>query len=444
MASTEQAVFICAIFLLLKEYVSFRNETNIHNSEQLFNRQFLSLSHTQSDALCKKRRHWAIHWQARQKEQSHGPLWPDMILESSEGRRLRIGYLSADFCNHPVGRFMLPILENHDRENTEVWGISCGPHQDWISKHIKDRCEHWMDCRFHSDAQAARLIADLRLDVLVELGGYTSGSRLGILVHRPAPIQLVRDSLPTYLDCIDGWLGDEVLFGGLSPTDRNTQELLMIQGGYMVFNPGGALPSPVREASERFRFGSFNHARKLSDASIDLFCSVMQACPNAELVLKSISFHEEAEKTRIRQRFERFGLNQDRLILLGWIEGGVNHLQLYRYMDVALDPIPYGGATTTAEALWMGVPVVSLRGEGMVGRLSATLLHNAGLEQWIAGSKDDYVRIAKSLAMQGTRSSYERALLRNKMEDSDLANGARLSTELERIYRDLRDKLSFC
>ena len=99
-----------------------------------------------------------------------------------------------------------------------------------------------------------------------------------------------------------------------------------------------------------------NHARKLSEASIDLFCSVMKACPNAELVLKSISFHEDAEKTRIQQRFKNAGLDPNRLKLLSWVEGGINHLQLYRHMDVALDPIPYGGATTTAEALWMGVP----------------------------------------------------------------------------------------
>ena len=139
-----------------------------------------------------------------------------------------------------------------------------------------------------------------------------------------------------------------------------------------------------------------------NDASIDLFCEVMRACPDSELVLKSISFHEEAEQERIRQRFERAGLDPERLILLGWIEGGIHHLQLYSQLDVALDPIPYGGATTTVEALWMGVPVVSLQGEGMVGRLSASLLHHAGFSQWIAESIEEYVDIAQNLALQGT------------------------------------------
>ena len=180
-----------------------------------------------------RRREWALHWEELQQQKSYGPIWPDLLLEPFKGRRLRIGYLSADFCNHPVGRFLLPILENHDRKKVEVWGISCGPHHDWISEHLQNRCEHWLDCRFHSDNEAARLIADLRLDVLVELGGYTSGSRLGILVHRPAPIQLsyLGFPAPTYLNCIDGWLGDEVLFGGLSPTDRNAHQLAEDQRG---------------------------------------------------------------------------------------------------------------------------------------------------------------------------------------------------------------------
>ena len=420
-------------------------DTKISNSEQLFNRQFLSLSHDQSETRCKKRKEWAMCWEADQIEKIYGPLWPDLLLEPRKQRRLRVGYLSADFCNHPVGRFMLPILEHHDREKIEIWGINCSRHHDWISKQLQDFCEHWLDCRFYNNNQAARLISDLRLDVLVELGGYTSGSRLEILLHRPAPIQLsyLGFPAPTYLNCIDGWLGDKILFEGLSPTDRNAHTLLNIKGGYMMFDPGGALPSPERESGKRFRFGSFNHARKLSEASIDLFCSVMKACPNAELVLKSISFHEDAEKTRIQQRFKNAGLDPNRLKLLSWVEGGINHLQLYRHMDVALDPIPYGGATTTAEALWMGVPVISLLGTGMVGRLSASLLHHAGLEYLIAKDIEEYVEIARHLASKGPREQGQRLNLREILQQSQVAKSARLSRELEKIYEGARQKLRY-
>ena len=443
----EQALFEMCDFEAAERICSSQKlDKDIANTEQLFNRQFLSLSKEQSDSLCKKRNEWAKQWETNQKHKSHGPLWPDLLLEPSDNRRLRIGYLSADYCNHPVGRFLLPILNNHNRSEVEVWGISCGPHSDWISEHIQKSCEHWLDCRFLSDTQASRLIADLRLDILIELGGYTSGSRLGILTHRPAPIQLsyLGFPAPTYLDSVDGWLGDGVLFEGLSPTDRNAHALLTIKGGYMAFDPGGTLPSPVRSAGNKFRFGSFNHARKLSKSSIGLFCSVMRACPEAELVLKSISFHEEAEKTRIRKCFERAGLDPGRLKLLDWIEGGINHLQLYSHMDVGLDPIPYGGATTTAEALWMGVPVITLKGNGMVGRLSASLLHHAGLKHWIADDKHSYVEIAKKLSSEGPRKDKARLKLRSVLEKSALADGARLSEELEAIYKNLREKINYC
>ena len=385
----EQALCEMCKFETARKICDLRGvDADLNSNEKLFNRQFLSLSHSQTEDLCKTRQGWASHWEMVQKQQSYGPLYKDLIQEPNEGRRLRVGYLSADFCNHPVGRFLIPVIKNHDRKKVEVWGISCGPHRDWISEQLQSYFDHWLDCQFHNDALAARLIADLRLDVLVELGGYTSGSRLGILVHRPAPIQLsyLGFPAPTYLNCIDGWLGDKVLFGGLSKTDRQAHTLLEIKGGYMVFDPGGTLPSPQRKTGKLFRFGSFNHARKLNDSTIDLFCKVLNACPNTELVLKSISFHERKERERTRQRFIKAGLDSDRLILLEWIEGGINHLQLYANMDVALDPIHDGGATTTAVALWMGVPVVSMLEDGMVGRLSASLLKYAGLK---SGSQNE-------------------------------------------------------
>ena len=158
----------------------------------------------------------------------------------------------------------------------------------------------------------------------------------------------------------------------------------------MVFDTGGELPTPKRTAGSRFRFGSFNHARKLTDATIDLFCDVMAANPGTELVLKSISFCEDAEKQRIRGRFEKRGLESKRLNLLDWVEGGINHLELYSEVDVALDPIPYGGATTTAEALWMGVPVLTLAGKGMVGRLAASLLIYGNQTNLVSYTKEEY------------------------------------------------------
>ena len=207
----------------------------------------------------------------------------------------------------------------------------------------------------------------------------------------------------------------------------------------MVFDSGGELPLPKRTNAKRFRFGSFNHARKLTKSTIDLFCRVMAANPESELVLKSISFCELAEKQRIRKRFEEAGLASKRLILLNWVEGGLNHLQRYSEIDVALDPIPYGGATTTAEALWMGVPVVTLAGKGMVGRLAASLLVHGNQADWVARDSESYVAIASGLANAGKR---ERtiALAAAHITKVCLADGYRLSQELEKHYWALRQE----
>jgi predicted O-linked N-acetylglucosamine transferase (SPINDLY family) len=395
----------------------------------LFSQQFLGIGTAPADssALAAQARQWEVRCQ----QTSVGPLWPDL---------LRVGYLSADLCNHPVGRFLLPVLGNHDRSVVETWAVSCGSHDDWITEHLRQRVDHWLDVRFHSAQQAARLIADLRLDVLVELGGFTGESGLEILCHRPAPVQLsyLGYPAPTYLRCIDGWLGDAVLFEQLNATDQHAHPLLCLEGGYMVFDSGGELPTPQRSSGQRFRFGSFNHARKLSDATISLFCQVLAANPGSELVLKSISFREAAEQQRIRQRFTAAGLAPDRLTLLDWVEGGLHHLQRYSAIDVALDPVPYGGATTTAEALWMGVPVVALAGRGMVGRLAASLLVHGGQGQWLARSEAEYVAIASRLAAAGPRQGAKRLALRQQLQQSPLGDGQRLSRALEQHYQQLR------
>lgn len=385
-----------------------------------------------------ERRHLAQAWERRKRKEGVGPLWADKIREPLEGRRLRVGYLSADLCRHPVGRFLLTVLQEHDREAIELWGLNCGPHKDNTTEALRSCCDHWMELRFGGDLDTARRIADENLDVLVELGGYTGFSRIGTLVHKPVPVQLsyLGYFAPTYLQAIDGWVGDDVLFGHMSPIDRVAHQQVMIKGGYMAYSEAD-LPPVRRVTDQRFRFGSFNHSRKLSAGAVQLFCAVMAAAPKALLVLKSVSFIEEAEQKRIRKVFKQAGLEPDRIIILPWVEGRIGHLNSYAEIDVALDPLPYGGATTTCEALLMGVPVVTIAGQGMVERLSASILSSAGLSNYIATSAERYIRIAQELADQGPRLTKQRQDLRKTTQESDLGNGRRLARELEHHYLTL-------
>ena len=366
-------------------------------------------------------------------------LWADRIRDPDPDRPLRVGYLSPDFCNHPVGRFMAPILAGHDRGQVEVVGLSCGRHHDSQHERLKGLCDHWHDLRFGDDLHVARCLADLQLDVLVELGGHTADQRLRPLTARPAPIQLSYLGYPasTFLSCIDGWIGDAVVFGPKQHQQTGPHErLLRLPRCYLAFEPQPDTPEPERSAPDsRFRFGSFNHSRKLSDRSLDLFAAVLRAVPESLLVLKSTTFVEEAERLRITARLAERGIGSDRLELLEWAAAGTDHLALYGRMDVAIDTLPYSGTTTTCEALWMGVPVLTVLGEVMVDRQSAAVLAGADLGAAIARSEPDLVRRAQRMAERGPRSDQDRQTLRAHIAQSSLADTAGLVRDLEDLYR---------
>lgn len=405
--------------------------------DHLFNIQFLGAGyHLILPAALEE---WAKTWEERKlKEANIGMLWADVIRTPIKNRKIRVGYLSADWSNHPVCRFMMPILKNHDRKQVEIWGICSSPHRDIGNEIAKQNCDHWLDILHASDLEAARIISDLKLDVLVELGGYTGYSRISALIYKAAPVQLsyLGYFAPTYLNAIDGWIGDNTLFAGLNEVDKTAHKLWNIKGGYMAYESQIKLPSIGDIDRKIFRFGSFNHSRKLNPESIALYARVLQKVPNSELALKSVSFIEAAERKRITEALEKAGIQKERLILLDTTETSEKHLKLYEEMDVALDPFPYGGATTSCEALVMGVPVVTLSGEGMVRQLSSSILASAGLNKLIATNEIDYIEIANTLADKGVRNRKNRNKLRAKVLSSPLCDGKRLSNELERIYRD--------
>tara|TARA_B100000674_G_C37979240_1_gene981102 strand:+ start:2802 stop:4988 length:2187 start_codon:yes stop_codon:yes gene_type:complete len=381
-------------------------------------------------------------WEEQTKRKGVGTIWRDHIHSRSHNRRLKVGYLSSDLNRHPVGRFLLPILKEHDHTSVEVYGLSTSQVHDEITQELKNNCDQWHDLQHRCALEVARQIADLQLDILVELGGFTSQSPIEVLVHRPSPIQLSYLGYcgPTYLQSIDGWIGDTELFGGLNTVDRDAHSLLNITDGYMAYVPETYPTIKEPDHTRLFRFGSFNHSRKLTDSSIDLFCSVLKACPKTELLLKSVSFVEQAERERTRQRFITAGLSSDRLVIEPWVEGWENHMHCYHGMDVALDALPYGGATTTCEALSMGVPVITLAGGPMVSRLSSSILMSAQHTEWIARTKEQYINIAKSMAMNPTpRTLHQRLRLRNELIQSPLGNGRRVSNELERLYFELHN-----
>jgi protein O-GlcNAc transferase len=382
----------------------------------------------------------AAHWE-QQRGLKPSELWRDRIRDPDPDRRLKVGYLSPDYCNHPVGRFMDPLFALHDRQQVEVVGLSCGSRLDHQHQRLKGLCDAWHDLRFTDDLQMARFLADLQLDVLVDLGGYTADQRLRPLTARPAPIQLSYLGYPasTYLSCMDGWIGDRVVFGPQQEQEKApSEQLICLPRCYLAFRPQEGTPEPDRMApDQRFRFGSFNHSRKFSEACLDLFAAVLQAVPDSLMVLKSITFGEAAERDRIRERLQLRGIAAERLELLEWVPGNASHLELYSQMDAAIDTLPYSGTTTTCEALWMGVPVLTLLGDVMVDRQSAAVLAGADLGSAIARSIPDLLQRAQLLAARGPRMKADRLALREHVAQSPLLDPAGLARALEGLYRQL-------
>ena len=399
--------------------------------DHLFNIQFIGAASqlVKSELLSEI----AQIWENERFLKGIGPLWKDTIRENIKSRKIKIAYLSSDLCNHPVGRFLIPLLETHDKSLFEITCLHCGYKNDGVTKLLSKNCYRWLNLAGIEDIPLARLISDLKIDVVIELGGYTGFSRIGALVYKPAPIQLsyLGYFAPTYLKSIDGWIGDKELFGGLNKKDLN-ENPIYIEGGYMAFKPI-RLPKISTTNAKNIRFGSFNNSRKLNQDCINLFSKIVNQIPNSELVIKSITFIETEEKKRIYNAFIKAGLTPKQIIMLDWIEGTKAHMELYKWVDIALDPFPYGGATTTAEALWMGVPVITLQGEGMVGRLSSSILKSAKCSEWIAKDLVEYTNIAKELASLGPRDIESREHLRKQIKDSSLGDGRRVSIQIENV-----------
>jgi len=363
----------------------------------------------------------------------------NIYLDSVRGERgktrIKVAYMSCDFCDHPVGRYIHPIIESHNKDLFEIWVIDSGSREDNLNKLIRKSCDRYLNIAHMDDVHAARIMADCKLDIIVELGGFTGGSRLSVLVHRPCRRQIsyLGYFSPTYLNCIDAWIGDEALFGGLDKVEKAAHRRLLIKGGYMAFS-GDNFPRAESESGDILAFGCFNHSRKLTMGAIRLFSNVLKTIENSRLVLKSVSFVEDEERRRIEELFAYQGIESGKLVTIPWMQNRHQHLECYNKLDLALDPIPYGGATTTCEALFMGVPVITLEGEGMVGRLSSSILHSCDKHQWVADNEYSFIRIVRQLADQGKRTTRQRRELQDEVKKSALGDTMRLTNELEKHY----------
>lgn len=355
-------------------------------------------------------------------------------------RRLRVGYLSPDFRRHVVMTFIGPVLERHDREKFEVFCFHTHRDKDEVTDRLRSQVEHWSDCGDLSDGAIADRIRAHRIDILVDLAGHTSGHRIGVLAVKPAPIQFTYLGYPntTGLPTVDFRVTDALADPPGRADELNVERLLRLPRPFLCYRPDPKAPDPgpppvLRKGT--VTFGSFNNTLKLSDRFLDLAASVLKAVPGSRLVLKGGALELQPVAGRVRQRFAAAGVAPERVDLRGWTAAVEDHLGAYREIDVALDSFPYNGTTTTCEALWMGVPVVTLRGDRHAARVGASLLGWLGLADLVAGDAEQFVRICVRLAGDVEGAAAFRAGLRERMRASLLVDEAGLTRELERSYQ---------
>ncbi len=355
-------------------------------------------------------------------------------------RKLRVGYVSSDFCTHSVAFFLAPLFEAHDRSEVEIIGYSSGFRHDATTARLKALADEWVDISAMSDDDAAQRTREDRVDVLVDLAGHTRGHRLGVFARAPAPVQVTWLGYPntTGLRTIGYRITDGIVDPEGAVDADHTEQLVRLQNGFLCYEPWDTAPDvapPPSATTGKITFGSFNNLAKIGPSVIAAWSRILRSVEGSRLILKAMPFADSGVQRLFEARFKAHGVARRQLQFYPEAAGVDEHLARYAEIDIALDPFPYCGTTTTCEALWMGVPVISLVGDRHASRVGLDLLTRVGLPEFAAESLDAYVATAFALAADPARLATLRSGLRGQMRHSPLCDAVRFARELEAAYR---------
>ena len=385
----------------------------------------------------------AAHLTARHRElaawiASHAGA-PFVIRQTSLGDRpLRVGYLSADLYSHPVGFFIEPVLTRHDPERVRATCYSLAAKADDTTLRLRHAVPRWHECHDWSDQRLGEQIVNDGIDILVDLVGHTASNRAWLMARKPAPVQALYLGYPctTGMAAMDWLIGDPVV----SPReyhDLYSERVMMLDGCFVCFKPAPDLPQVAPLPADEngvITFGSFNHLPKVSARARALWARVLAAVPDSRLMLKALSLADAGVCEAIWADFEMRGIERERIELLPPSVPLAVHMQDYGRIDIGLDPVPYTASTTTCQALWMGVPVVTLAGRHFHQRMSASVLTYAGLRELVAAEEDEYVALAADLATEQTRLRALRAGMRARLQASALCDTSGMAARIEAAY----------
>jgi predicted O-linked N-acetylglucosamine transferase (SPINDLY family) len=361
---------------------------------------------------------------------------PPRPSDGAAQRRLRVGYVSGDLRSHSVAFFLEPVLAAHDREGFEWFAYSTHARADAVTQRLRAKVDHWVEAAALDDAAlAARVRAD-GIDILVDLAGHTGEHRLLAFARKPAPVQMswLGYLSTTGVSAVD-WRITDARVDPPGYEAFQVERPLRLPGCYVCYGAPAHAPAVAPLPQGPPVFASFNSLSKLGEGIVALWARLLREVPDARLLLKTRALVDPDVQALVRSRFAAHGIDPARLELCGWALTGEEHLATYGRVHVALDTWPYNGVTTTCEALWMGVPVVSLTGAAQAARQGLSLLGAVGLGELAVASQDVFVARAAQLVADRERLAVLRAGLRGRMTGSPLCDAPAFARKLESAYR---------
>jgi protein O-GlcNAc transferase len=373
------------------------------------------------------------------------PLYPvnsHHTNDRSPSRRLKIGYVSPDFRRHSVNYFIEPVLASHSHEQFEVYCYSDVLRPDQVTERLQGYADQWRDIAGMPDEQVGELIRKDGIDILIDLAGHTGYNRMLLFARKPAPIQVSWLGYPntTGLKTMDYRLVDAYTDPPGLTDPYYTEKLVRLPESFLCYQPDtdspavGSLPALK---TGYITFGSFNIFPKVSQETFALWARVLKVLPASRLIIKARSFSDGVACNHAMEMFTAHGISPERVELIAHMPSFAEHLDLYNRIDIAMDTFPYHGTTTTCEALWMGVPVITLSGSMHASRVGTSLLSNIGLPQLIAKTHDEYSGIALHLARDIERLRLMREGLRKMIKNSPLIAAKWFTVNLENCYHKM-------
>ncbi len=369
------------------------------------------------------------------------PQWQSHQNSREPQRRLNVGYISGDFRNHSVAFFIEPILASHDKSQVEIYCYYSHTQHDRFTDRIAACADHWLVCAHMSDDQLAERIRADGIDILVDLSGHTAHNRLPVFARKPAPLQvtLVGYAGTTGLSAINYRITDSYMDPVGLAERYHSETLIRLPGTGVSYRPDPASP-PVNELpalaadGSSFTFASLNNLTKINASVIVLWSRLLKALPHARLMLGNVM--ESRVRQNIIAKFEKEGIAAERLLMQPKL-AFLDYLALHQAIDLALDPFPYNGGTTTLHSLWMGVPVITLAGQRAVSRIGVAALSLIGLTEFITHNEDEYIQRALQFAQDLPRLNDIRQSLRDRIIKHSSYDDRTITSHLENIYRDI-------